>query len=109
MSDTLLTLQLDKPSMLMSSSSMLDEDPMLDFLSSKHVFFLSSIGDGGMKVPSSCSKGLMVTVISGWGLCGQGHAVPFVWRGLEGRVCIGILVSRDCSTLETSGARLKCQ
>ena len=71
MSDTLLMLHLDRLSIFMSSSSVkLEEDPMLDFLS-KHVFLFSSNGDGGMKVTSFFSRGLMVTVISGCGLCGQ--------------------------------------
>ena len=101
MYETLLTLKLDKPNMLMSSSSRPDEEPILDFLSSKQVFLLSSIGEGGMKVTLSCSRGLMVTVISGCGL--WGHKMPFFSS------FIGILVSRDGATLETSGDRLKYQ
>ena len=100
MSETLLTLQLDKPNKLMLSSSRPDEEPMLDFLSSKQVFLLSSIGEGGMKVTSSCSRGLMVTVISGCGLCG--HKMPFF-----SSFFIGILVSIEVATLKTSGDRLK--
>ena len=101
MSETLLTLKLDKPNMLMSSSSKPDEEPILNFISSKQVFLLSSIGEGGMKVTSSCSRGLMVTVISGCGL--WGHKMPFFSS------FIGILVTRDGATLETSGDRLKYQ
>jgi hypothetical protein len=54
---------------------MLEDDPMLDFLS-RHLFLFSSMGEGGMKVTSFFSKGLMVTVINGWGLWGQKG--PFV-------------------------------
>ena len=76
MSETLLMLQLDRPSIFMSSSSaMLEEDPMLDFLS-RHLFLFSSMGEEGMNVTSFFSKGLMVTVINGWGLWGQKG--PFV-------------------------------
>ena len=78
MSDTLLMLCVDRLNIFASSSSvMLDEDPILDFLS-KQVFLDSSMGEGGMKVTSSFSRGLMVTVMIGW-------------VG-EGRILIGILL-----------------
>ena len=96
MSETLLTSQLDRVSMLVSSSSMmLDADPILSFLSSKLIFFFSSIGDGGMKVTSLCSMGLIVTVIRGCGLCRL--KLLIVLKELRLRQVSGIFVSTEFS------------
>ena len=89
--------------MLVSSSSqMLDADPMLSDLPPKLVFRVSSIGDGGMKVTSFFSKGLMVTVIIGFALCGL--TLPFVMQELKLSEGSGMLFLREFSFVV---ARLK--
>lgn len=73
MSDTLLKLPLPTVCSRFRSSpsvSRLPADPILKWRSwKKSLALVSSMGgEVGMKVTSSCSKGLMVTVMRGWEL-----------------------------------------